>query len=99
MPTTYSLPSLRQYLTMPEILSHRDWIFSLLPAPIGVLRRMHAPPSDLSSTRAETVCEFPLWSFHDTSTRIMTGVRSSYITPLWQFHRQKVKRVQSSRDE
>src|SRR5580704_1736731 len=52
------------------------------PTPICVLRRMQAPPADLFSIHAGTVCKAPFSSFQDASTRIFTAVRGSGMAPL-----------------
>ena len=93
IPTRYSFPSLRQYRAVPENCSKRHSILSFDPTPIGALTRIHAPLADLSSMRAEVVCKVPLWSFHDASTKVITGVRNSGITALTQIYRQEIKLV------
>src|SRR5580658_5214584 len=51
---------------------------------MGVLTRMQAPPADLSSMRAGTVCRAPVWSSHNASTKVITGFRNSGTTALIQ---------------
>ena len=81
-PTTYSLPSPRQYLVVPENCSKRHRILSLEPTAMGICTRMQAPPADLSSIRAATVCTVPPGSSHEASTSVITGIRRSGITAL-----------------
>ena len=76
-PTRKSLPSLRQYRTVPVNCSHRHCTCSFAPTWIGIRNRIHAPPGDRFSIRALVFCSVPLWSSHDVSTRIITAVRGS----------------------
>jgi len=59
MPTTYSSPSRRQYLTTPENCSWCHLIFSFAPTLIASETRMHAPERDVSSITAKSRRQTP----------------------------------------
>lgn len=79
IPRRNSLPSIRQFLVMPENCSRCHFTRRVEPTAIAVLTRIHAPEGDVSSSVAAARYGFPVGSSQETSATAQMAVRGSML--------------------